>query len=102
MNTADLDQAEAELLAIIADRFAKLRAATEVESVSAGGDAAADLIEVGAAARLAGLSKSRMRKLCANHPLNTAGGFGLKMAGRWRVLKAQFERYLANARVSRV
>jgi hypothetical protein len=60
------------------------------------------LISVGEAARLSGLSKSRVRALCGAHVFGSSpGSFGYKSGGRWQVATELFLKFLS-ARVSGV
>jgi hypothetical protein len=52
-------------------------------------------IAVCEAAGLSGMSDSQVRRDCAAHPYDGAGGFGIRRGGRWRVAKYPYLDYLA-------
>lgn len=61
------------------------------------------LISAGEAARLSGLSKSRVRALCRSHVYGSApGGFGYRSGGRWLVVSDLFLEFRRSASGSRV
>ncbi len=53
-----------------------------------------DLIEVDAAAEIAGLRPDTIRLWARKHPFTAEGGFGLKFGGRIKVSRRRFVEYL--------
>jgi hypothetical protein len=52
------------------------------------------------ATAICGRSESQIRRDCESNPLD-AGGFGLKMGGRWHVEEARYSEMRGNARFRR-
>lgn len=80
-------QAMESAIAVLRNRLLA-SAAPEVDRIN--------LISVGKAGLIAGISDDRVRGLCREHPYPQ--GFGVKLGGRWQIYEPQFRRFLLAGR----
>ena len=92
-----IGEAETELLATVAERFAALRAAVRATPFAAGEErpdaAPDDWVRPMRIVKDFEISRAHLHRLCALHPISGSAGFALRSGTRFLISLSRFERF---------